>query len=269
MTAPADQDRLFVMGDVHGQLGKALGHLRAHGLIDDRYDWSGGTATLCFVGDYVNRGPSGSDVIHLVRHLQATAGEDGGEVIALLGNHDVAQLAARRFADDPERGPEYMQAWISNGGQAEDIDRMDDELAGWMANLAATAIVDGTLLMHADSDFYLAYGGTVETINAEIRKVLNEADPEPWRELMVRFADRHVFDETKPGGRDRAGMILDMLGASRLVHGHTPIDKMTGQKPAVVMGPYVYARGLCVNVDGGMYRGGPGFLWLVEQAQSA
>lgn len=33
----------------------------------------------------------------------------------------------------------------------------------------------------------------------------------------------------------------------------------------MVTAPYTYAGGRCINVDGGMYRGGPGFLgqWLI------
>ena len=35
----------------------------------------------------------------------------------------------------------------------------------------------------------------------------------------------------------------------------------TGQPPEDVREPLVYSRGRCVNVDGGMYLGGPGFVY--------
>jgi len=251
---------ILVMGDVHGQLGKLLGHLRNSGLIDHAYDWSGGKARLFFLGDYVNRGPSGLDVLYLIRHLQEGAAHEGGQVLALLGNHDACQLAARLFLNDSERGPSQMESWIANGGQREDVTGLDDELARWFSNLPALAIVDDTLLMHADSDFYLAYGESVDAINHEIGTVIGDRDPDAWSTLLTRFGGRHVFDETTPGGKDRARVVLGMLGADRLVHGHTPIDKVTGQRPEAVTQSFVYAKGMCVNADGGMYRGGPGFL---------
>jgi hypothetical protein len=43
-----------------------------------------------------------------------------------------------------------------------------------------------------------------------------------------------------------------------LIHGHTPINKITGEPATEAL---VYAGGLCVNVDGGLYRGGEGFVY--------
>jgi len=39
---------------------------------------------------------------------------------------------------------------------------------------------------------------------------------------------------------------------------------MLGRPDDQVTEPLVYAGGLCVNVDGGMYRGGPGFVYRAE-----
>ncbi len=39
---------------------------------------------------------------------------------------------------------------------------------------------------------------------------------------------------------------------------------MTGVPPAQVVPPLTYASRRCVNVDGGMYLGGPGFLHRVD-----
>ena len=105
------------------------------------------------------------------------------------------------------------------------------------------------------------YGADPESINSGIAGVLASTSPDRWRELIISFTDRHVFDDTKPGGAKRAARFLEVLGANRLIHGHTPIDKVTGSKPTAVTGPYSYDDGLCINIDGGMYRGGPGFLY--------
>jgi hypothetical protein len=261
-----DTAQSFVVGDIHGQFGKLLSLLRRHGIVDGNYDWAGGRTQICFVGDYVNRGDSGLDVPNLIRHLQAPAADEGGNVVALLGNHDVGQLAARHFALDPNLGADYLHLWLELGGHAEDIQSMNGDVTAWLSGLPAIDIIRGNLIMHADSDFYLAYGGTVEEINTRIRDVLTSDDAEDWKILLDRFADRHVFDDTDAGGRSRARLMLRTLGASRLIHGHTPIDKVTNARPETITRPFIYAGGLCVNVDGGMYRGGPGFMWRLEES---
>jgi len=258
-----DRRVLYVMGDIHGHMREMLGHLRGAALIDESYDWSGGTAKLWFLGDYFDRGPDGLEAINLIMHLQKSAREAGGEVGALLGNHDVHLLSAWRFSDDVV-GVGFVENWLVNGGEPDDLRGLTDTHSEWLLSLPAVARVAETLLVHADSDFYLEYGCTLASINAGIRGVLLSSDPQPWRRLLEDFAGRHVFDSTKQGGEARAAGFLELFGANLLIHGHTPIDKMTGQKPEEVTGAHVYAGGLCVNVDGGMYRGGPGFLFRAE-----
>ncbi|MFD1730957.1 metallophosphoesterase [Deinococcus malanensis] len=93
---------LWVVGDVHGAYDKLRYMLRAAGLIDAEGSWTGRDAHLVFLGDYLDRGPDGAGVVHLVRALEAQAPQDGGRVTALLGNHEVMFLAAMRFrAQDP------------------------------------------------------------------------------------------------------------------------------------------------------------------------
>jgi hypothetical protein len=36
---------------------------------------------------------------------------------------------------------------------------------------------------------------------------------------------------------------------------------MTGEPPELIRAPLIYADGLCINVDGGIYRGGMGFIY--------
>ena len=51
--------------------------------------------------------------------------------------------------------------------------------------------------------------------------------------------------------------------ARQLIHGHTPISSMSPFSPEDVTAPLVYANGLCVNVDAGMYLDGPGFVYQI------
>ncbi|HEV3312840.1 MAG TPA: metallophosphoesterase [Chloroflexota bacterium] len=261
---PPDGTSFLVVGDIHGQLGKLLTLLRQSKLIDGAYEWSGGRTRLWFMGDYFDRGPDALGVLDLIMHLQASVGADNGEVGALLGNHDVQLLSAHRFSQDQSCNPTFVENWLGNGGDPDDLAGLTDDHLAWIMSLPSLVRLDDRLLAHADSDFYLRYGDNINAINAAVAAVLRSDGPDQWQELVSNFVDRHVFDDTHPGGVKRARRFLDQLGANQLIHAHTPIDKVTRVRPEEVSAPYLYADGLCVNVDGGMYRGGPGFLYRVE-----
>lgn len=57
--------------------------------MDHRGQWVGKTATLVQTGDIVDRGKDTIALYALMDNLRAQARKDGGEVISLLGNHEV------------------------------------------------------------------------------------------------------------------------------------------------------------------------------------
>ncbi len=236
-------------------------------VIDDSGTWVGADSRLWFVGDFFDRGPDGIGVLELVMRLENEAQETGGFVGALLGNHELFILAAKRFgARGDSEGLEMMRFWQSIGGMDSDLQSLTSEHISWLKHLPALELEHGRLLAHADSLFYLDYGDSVESINAAIHKVLVGEDMDEWLRAMDGFSSRHDFDASRPGGETRAEFFLKLLGANQLIHGHTPIDKVAKSQAKDVHGPLVYADGLCVNVDGGMYRGGPGFIYQLPGA---
>lgn len=82
-------DRLAVIGDLNGhdQLLEQL--LFGVGLIDIDGAWSGGDAWLVQLGDVVNRGTSSRAALERLIALRSQARAAGGEVLMLLGNHEV------------------------------------------------------------------------------------------------------------------------------------------------------------------------------------
>ena len=89
--------------------------------------------------------------------------------------------------------------------------------------------------------------------------VLQSDDAARWFRLLDEFGEHRAFVDATTGA-ERAGAFLDYFGGRQLVHGHTPITKMTGQPPEAVREPLLYAGGRCLDVDPGMYLGGPGFV---------
>ena len=252
---------MYVIGDVHGQYDKMVAALRAAELIDADNHWRGGGATLWFMGDYFDRGPDGIAVVDLIMTLQNEAAEVGGRVGALLGNHDVLILAAQRFGDRPSGGPggSFLASWRANGGEESDLARLSAAHVAWLSDLPALALSGGRLLAHADATFYQVYGRSVAAVNHACRALLHGDDPTAWDKLLDYFSQRRAFQD-RDLGPARVGRVLALYGGRQLIHGHTPIIKLAGGKPESVTGPFVYAGGLAVDVDAGMYLGGRGFV---------
>lgn len=258
------QSPTYVVGDVHGYLDTLVALLRAERLLNPGMEWAGDNATLVLMGDYVDIGPDGVGVIDLVMRLQKDAVRAGGEVLALLGNHDVAILSAY-FASRRHFPP---STWTSNFypdwarlGHRSDLDRLTDAHINWLSVLPAMLLVDDRRFIHADSLVYYDYGKTAPDVNKAFRALLRNRDPEAWSKLLNRFAERGAFADANPVGKENALHFLAQYNGHGIVHGHTAIARMTGQRYEDVTAPLVYAGGLCTNVGGGIHRGGPGFVY--------
>jgi hypothetical protein len=95
--------RVHAIGDIHGMYEVMLRSLRAQGLVDDKGNWAGASDTLVFTGDFMDRGPDGIETLRKVKELQEQAAAKGGEVIPLLGNHDIYFFGiARLLAEQPK-----------------------------------------------------------------------------------------------------------------------------------------------------------------------
>ncbi|MCW8382048.1 metallophosphoesterase [Streptomyces justiciae] len=258
---------LFVVGDVHGYLDELVAALQEKGLIDSAGNWCAGTARLWFLGDFTDRGPDGIGVIDLVMRLSAEAAAAGGYCKALMGNHELLLLGAKRFGDTPVNSgagtATFQAAWLLNGGQKTDMDRLQDHHLQWMARLDAMEAVDGHLLVHSDTTAYLDYGDSIEAVNDTVRETLTRNDADEVWDLFRKFTKRFSFRDE--GGADHVRSLLDTYGGTRIVHGHSPIPYLLGEVGSedgedgggpVVEGPHVYADGLAIAMDGGVTMAG-------------
>jgi hypothetical protein len=270
--APAPQPAtglgpLYVVGDVHGYLDELVAALEEKGLIDASGQWCAGTTRLWFLGDFTDRGPDGIGVIDLVMRLSAEAAAAGGYCKALMGNHELLLLGAKRFGDTPVNSgagtATFQAAWLLNGGQKTDMDRLQDHHLQWMARLDAVEEVDGYLLVHSDTTAYLDYGDSIEAVNDTVRETLTRNDADECWDLFRKFTKRFSFRDE--GGADAVRSLLDTYGGTRIVHGHSPIPYLLGEVGSedgeegtgpVVEGPHVYADGLAIAMDGGVTMAG-------------
>ena len=84
--------RVVAVGDVHGAYDGFLSVLRFSGIVDDKGRWAGGQAHLVQTGDVLDRGTQAPKALDLLMRLEGEARKAGGEVHALLGNHEVMNM---------------------------------------------------------------------------------------------------------------------------------------------------------------------------------
>jgi hypothetical protein len=250
----------YAVSDVHGHVEDLVEALRHADLLDADRAWCGGQARLTFLGDYFDRGPDGIAVVDLVRRLQDEAATSGGRVDALIGNHEILALGMRRFGDRQVSSylgsrRSFARSWDLNGGRLRDQQRLTHEQIDWISGLDSLGLAGSDLLLHSDTTEYLRWGDTSAQINDAVRTVLAGDDLSQWWQCWVRLTSRYAF--AGDDGAYVAAGLLDHLGGSRIVHGHSTIATLTGQDPGEISEPLSYAGGRVLAVDGGIYGGGP------------
>ena len=80
------------MGSAQGWVYRIFTILRSAGLIDQNSNWSGGKTHLVQTGDVLDRGADSGKVLDLLMKLDEQARAAGGQVHALIGNHEAMNL---------------------------------------------------------------------------------------------------------------------------------------------------------------------------------
>lgn len=84
--------RVIAIGDIHGSFDGFTTILRRTGLVNDQLRWAGGRTVLVQTGDYTDRGTDVRKVMDLIIALEKDAKSAGGQVVALMGNHEIMNL---------------------------------------------------------------------------------------------------------------------------------------------------------------------------------
>lgn len=260
-----NEQPIYVIGDIHGHYETLIELLADADIIHHDLTWKAGESTVIFMGDYVDRGPEGARVIDFLISLQIQAEMADGEVITMIGNHDLTIMAAHRFGDRKSSGPKktFIDDWRYNGGIDEDLNQLTPEHIAWLTHLPAMVLFDDTLYIHADAMIYTQHGDSVEAVNTFFENLRRSYDPNAWDAVLEAFSEHGTFNNFMQGGK-RARQYLDTYGGGKIVHGHTPIGTMIHRKDNTITEAHHYAKGLCINVDGGIYRGGPGFVHRLD-----
>jgi serine/threonine protein phosphatase 1 len=144
MKKTSGNGRLFAIGDIHGCVDELAAMVKS--VAPRRGD------TVVFVGDYIDRGPSSSEVIDFMLELPRT----GAECVFLKGNHEDMMLSFLGFAG------RYGDSFLLNGGAqtlesyridpekaANAIERIPGDHVEFFKNLATSYLRPPFLFVHA------------------------------------------------------------------------------------------------------------------------
>ncbi len=98
-----DVQRVVAVSDIHGAYEGLVATLQAAAIIDSDLSWNGDSAHLVIAGDLIDRGPGSRRVMDLIMRLEQEAARAGGQVHAILGNHEVMNIIGDiRYVTDAE-----------------------------------------------------------------------------------------------------------------------------------------------------------------------
>lgn len=211
--------RIVAIGDLHGDLFAARAALQLAGAIDDADSWIGGELVLVQTGDVLDRGDDDRLILDLLARLRDQAEQAGGALLELSGNHEVMNV-------------QLNFSYVTSGGFSAFEGPAGRELAFRPGGAYAARVARDPIVLKV-GDTVFVHGGVLpkhvlyglDRMNDEVRgwmlgelaappPVILEGDGLLWTRLY----------SSSPELTDCAQLeeALAMLGARRMVVGHTP-----------------------------------------------
>lgn len=237
--------RLVAVGDLHGDLEQGLATLQLLDVVDAQGQWNAGDATLVQTGDILDRGGNSLDLVRLFHRLRGEAEQAGGQVITLLGNHELMnmqhqinyvspielqRLGAQRFENvvgvqHGELLQEGVKAWLellNDGGLlAEHITKLPT-VAVVGEGLCRTIFCHAGLLSHQ-----LQVGlNDADSVNQKMWEVLRRNQPHNRESHGLTDSygplwNRVLSQEPESMACPHVDEVLRVFNATQMVIGHT------------------------------------------------
>jgi hypothetical protein len=233
--------RILAIGDVHGDLTATRQALRLGGAIDENDRWIGGSLVVVQTGDQLDRGDEERAILHLFDRLTREAARAGGAFHALNGNHELMNVQGDLRYVTPGGYRDFQgrmgNITVVDTAQADSLlaqfppeqrarvaaFRPGGPYARMMARRNTILMIGENVFVHGGVlPVHAGYG--IEAINEEIRAFMRGEAPAPE---SSHGADSPIWDRTYSQDVDDAacltlGETLDLLGARRMIVGHTP-----------------------------------------------
>jgi hypothetical protein len=228
------------VGDIHGAIEELVTVLQGTGLVDENLTWNGGPSHFVAVGDLLDRGDFGRQVMDLLMRLQEEAAAAGGAVHVLLGNHEVMNLTGDlRYVsegDFAQFGSEAHQGLPAGFLERRKALTPDGPYGRWLLALPVAIVIDDTLFVHGGISAMLD-GLSLAEINASSGRDIRRF-AEGWHTLLEagELADGSSFDAimARASALNRRGV------ADELRHAASAIIEAYDGLPFVPDGPLWY-----------------------------
>jgi hypothetical protein len=223
-------DKLFTLSDPHGDMDCLVSVLRGNNVINGEYEWIYGRNHLMIIGDIFDRGKDVLPIFWLVYKLEKEAGDAGGKVSFLLGNHESMILSGDlRYMDEM-----YNHASESLGMKYETLFSAATELGRWLGTRNTIEVIGDDLFVHAGlGEDFLKCSPDIPQVNGEMSKALFLTKQERdelsgltkflygnqgpiWYRGMVRNDEKYM-----PLHQDILYKILEKYQVKRIIVGHT------------------------------------------------
>jgi hypothetical protein len=210
-------ERVVAVGDIHGAYDELAGLLEDVGLIDAEGRWTGGDTHLVSVGDLLDRGDYGRQVMDLLMRLQQEAEAAGGAVHVLLGNHEVMNLVGDlRYVsegDYAQFGDAAREGFPAGFFERRAALAPDGYYGRWLFSLPFALVINDTLFVHGGLSARVE-GLSLEAINRSAQRDLRTV-AEGWHELREAgvVGDDTTYHELRRMVREEPGELVDGAAA--------------------------------------------------------
>ena len=247
-------DRVVAVGDVHGDYAAFVTVLRSAGVIDQKDRWIGGKTHLVQTGDVLDRGADSRKVMDLLMDLEKQSVKAGGQVHALIGNHEAMNLygdlryttpgefaAFRNGESEQVRAAFWEQE--SKGAATDDVRKKWEaehplgwfehriafgpkgKYGKWIRSHNAVVKINDAIFLHGGISPRFAsvpVSRINETIAAELNDLdaIKEGSPVTAEDGPLWY--RGLADDDSPAIAAHIDQVLATHGVKRIVIGHTP-----------------------------------------------
>jgi hypothetical protein len=238
-------DKLYAIGDIHGDFKAFVLVLKKAGLIDNNYHWIGGDAHVVQVGDILDRKIRDTEysdedsefkLISLILTLQLESYVQGGGFHPIIGNHElmnilgifdyVSPMGLKHFKNsDPAKNITERRNYFKVGG-----DFCKYMACGWNPVVK----IGDYMFCHGGINMNIANKYSIEDINYVMRdtlygntkhlntKYFNELFLDPNSILWNRTYSVDLYPNKQHYENEILKKILKKYKSKYLVLGHTP-----------------------------------------------
>jgi hypothetical protein len=217
----SNEQRIVAIGDLHGDYDQAIRVLKVAKVINEEKKWIGGSETI-FVqtGDVVDRGKDTKDLYRLMKRLRREADSAGGQVISLLGNHEIMNMM-----EDYRYVTHEDIATFKGVINRKKVFSAEGWIGKYLRGLNLTAIVGDTVFAHGGIHPSWAKVG-VKSINEQTVKFLTELKPDDLWSVDLFGSNgpawyRGYALEVEKSICSQLDSALKAMKVNRMVLGHT------------------------------------------------